>query len=287
MNILEPVTALLNDLHTVSGMRVSLHDADFNEIAAAPENCAAFCLMLQRHPAARTKCLASDRYAFERVDDTGTVYLYRCHCGLWEAVCPLYHSGVPVGYLMIGQALDSAPGTDAETASAAAPYLASPKDASPLLALLPRYTKEEMRAFTHIMTVCAEHLAPLAFHCPPTADLPEAVSRFLRRNFDKRITISALCDAFHCSKSTLLKEFREKTGVTIGDYLTACRMAAARDQLLSTKEPIGAIALRCGYPDPGYFGKVFSARFGCSPSDYRNQTRKNGEQNPTGGVKPV
>ena len=47
----ENVLAVLRDLNLVSGFRVSLHAADFSEIAAYPEQKLPFCAFLHEHSA--------------------------------------------------------------------------------------------------------------------------------------------------------------------------------------------------------------------------------------------
>ncbi len=265
------VAALLRDLHTVSGCRVSLHDCDFREIAACPESVSGFCSLVQQNPKAGLHCVFTDRDAFERVRHSGKIYLYKCRFGLWEAACPLYRNGVLVGYLMMGQAKEKGPASDNPLA-AALPYLEGSlrEKAGDALEALPALSQAEATAFSHIMTLCAEHLASLASGRPfPAADLPEAVIRYINRNLGKKLAIGDLCAAFRCSKSTLMKSFRDGTGMTVGEYVVSRRIDLAKELLQYTEDPIGMIAAACGFPDPAYFSKVFSARTGRPPSAFR------------------
>ena len=263
------VASLLRDLHTASGLRVSIHDTEFNELAACPESLSGFCEMLQQNPKARLHCLFTDRDTFERVRHTGKIHLYKCRFGLWEAACPLYRNGVLVGYLMMGQGRDVTHESEQEILSASLPYTTDAGELTKRLQSLPALSKETATAFSHIMTLCAEHIASLTAVSVPTADLTEAIIRYINRNIGKKLTVAHLCAAFHCSKSTLMNLFRKNCGMTLGDYLTDRRMAIARELLQYTEEPIGVVALKCGFPDQGYFSKVFSATVGCSPTAYR------------------
>jgi two-component system response regulator YesN len=40
--------------------------------------------------------------------------MYRCHCGLTEAICPVIINPETSGYLMFGQVLNSSPSEDEE-----------------------------------------------------------------------------------------------------------------------------------------------------------------------------
>ena len=263
------VTALLRDLHTASGLRISIHDTEFNELVACPESLSGFCEMLQQNPKARLHCLFTDRDAFERVRHTGKIHLYKCRFGLWEAACPLYRNGVLMGYLMMGQGRDVTRESTQEILNVSLPYTADAAELARQLESLPALSKETATAFSHIMTLCAEHMASLTAVSVPAADLTEAVIRYINRNIGKKLTVAHLCAAFHCSKSTLMNLFRKNCGITMGEYLTDRRIAIARELLQYTEEPIGVVALKCGFPDQGYFSKVFSANVGCSPTAFR------------------
>ena len=57
------------------------------------------------------------------------------------------------------------------------------------------------------------------------------------------------------------------------EYLIETRMRRASDLLTRSMDPIRNIAAECGYEDALAFSKVFKARFGLNPSDYRKQYR--------------
>ena len=59
-------------------------------------------------------------------------------------------------------------------------------------------------------------------------------------------------------------------GETVSRYLRRRRLERCRDELLRSPEAsLTAIAHRCGFPDPGVFGRTFRAAYGLSPSQYR------------------
>jgi len=263
------IDTLLRDLHTATGLRVSIHDTEFQELAACPEGMSDFCEMLRQNSKARLHCQFTDRDAFERVRHAGKLHLYKCCFGLWKAICPLYRNGILVGYLMMGQGKDNTREADREILNAALPYTTDAKGLTDRLANLPSLSRETVSAFSRIMTLCAEYAVSLTAVAGPTADLTESVIRYINRNIGKKLTVAHLCTAFHCSKSTLMNLFRKDCGMTLGEYLVDRRMAIAKELLQYTEEPIGVVALKCGFPDQGYFSKVFSAHVGCSPTAYR------------------
>ena len=93
-----------------------------------------------------------------------------------------------------------------------------------------------------------------------------------QKHFDD-ISITELCDLLSCSKSTLIKLFKEECGVTVGSYITDMRIAEAERLLLESDASINEIARAGGFCDQSYSSKVFVTKHGVPPTDYRN-TRK-------------
>lgn len=268
------IASLLKDLHTISGLHISIHDTEFHELLSCPEQPSRFCALVQQNPKARARCLAADREAFEKVRDTGKIHLYKCRFGLWEAACPLYRNGILVGYLMMGQGKECSCLAEEQTLEVALRYIESPDEVKECLAELPALSQETVTAFSHIMTLCAEHLTFLSTARVPSEDLADSVKEYIDRNIEKKLTIQHLCAVFHCSKSTLLNHFQRNAGMTLGEYLTERRIEMAKGLLRQRSDSIGEVARRCGFADQGYFSKVFTAKEGCSPTIYRQRKQK-------------
>jgi two-component system response regulator YesN len=81
----------------------------------------------------------------------------------------------------------------------------------------------------------------------------------------------------------LARVFKRFAGVAPVRYIRELRIAAARKLL--EQEPrleIKQVADLVGYPDPGYFSRVFRQAAGMSPLEYR-QRRAGGAGGPGGG----
>ena len=64
--------------------------------------------------------------------------------------------------------------------------------------------------------------------------------------------------------------FRQKFGVTPKEYLISMKIEKAKELLLSHEYLIRDIAIMLGYRDIYHFGKLFTAKTGYTPRDYRN-----------------
>ena len=97
---------------------------------------------------------------------------------------------------------------------------------------------------------------------------------FLRKNYAQPISVKDVSDACHCSISTLSHMFKKELGISIREYIRDLRMADAMRMLSNTDLPINSISDMLGYGNPNYFCNVFSQQMGCSPTDYRQKSKK-------------
>lgn len=68
------------------------------------------------------------------------------------------------------------------------------------------------------------------------------------------------------------RHFRDATGQTPGGYLTAQRVARAKELLAShPSDRIAEIAARCGFEDGNYFSRIFRARTGATPREFTHR----------------
>ena len=63
--------------------------------------------------------------------------------------------------------------------------------------------------------------------------------------------------------------FRQATGMTIGGFLTRCRLHKAQELLLSTNRDVTSIALEVGFNSLSRFYESFGRQVGQSPRRFR------------------
>ncbi len=267
MNKQEIIT-VLEELNRISGFRVSLHDADYNEIAAYPEFMNAFCESVNRDESEHRKCVECDRAACLTAQKSSETYIYRCRHGLTEAVSPLYNFGALSGFLMMGQVATSE--NDKKTTAKALRVLNYPDNASEMFIKdIPVVDAEMVSSYVKIMTICAEYLTLSNAVSVQKSSIAERAKKYISENIEKKIGIAEICSFLDCSKSTLLTSFKRTYGVTVNAYITDVRLERAKILLFSGTKSISDVAYECGFSDQSYFSKVFSKRFGVPPSEYR------------------
>ena len=85
------------------------------------------------------------------------------------------------------------------------------------------------------------------------------------------ISLADLAAEHHFSVSYLTHRFKEITGYSVGRYRMLCRIAAAKQMLLTTDLPISTICRECGFSDLSNFCRYFKDEVGYSPSVFRNE----------------
>ncbi|MEW8995354.1 PocR ligand-binding domain-containing protein [Clostridium sp.] len=274
MNNLIQLNTVLEDLHNISGFRISIYDTGLKEIAAYPKSLSGFCALIQENKCCRDFCVKNDREAFRIVQESKEIYFYRCKFGLYEAVAPIYHFGVLSGYLMMGQTIDDLQDSKSYIYQESIKYL---KDTSKLcneIEKLPTSSKNKILSCISIMNICARYIT-LNNHLNLTdKNLAHKIKKYINENFHKKISISFLCEIFFCSRSTLFNTFKKTYNETINEYLTKVRLENSLKLLKNQDYSINYIANNCGFSDQNYFSKVFSKTYSMSPSEYRNKNAK-------------
>ena len=273
----EEIISVLAELYKITGFRVSLHGADYSEIAAYPKEKREFCRMVHKNPLEYEKCIACDKTACKKALADKDTHIYTCRYGFTEAVSPLYNFGTLTGFLMMGQVY--------ETDDEGRPIHQEVRNAESLgenMAALaheaPLVRSDMLHSYVKIMTICAQYLT-LSNAIPSAKQtVAQMAKKFIFDNYKTKITISDICDDIGCSKSTLITCFKKEYGTTVNTYITNVRLSEAVNMLKSGERNIGEIASETGFSDQSYFSKVFSARYGIPPSEYihskENMTRE-------------
>ena len=262
----QEIISVLAELYKITGFRVSLHGADYSEIAAYPTEKAEFCRIVHSLPGEFDKCIACDKAACKRALSKKDTYIYTCRYGLTEAVSPLYNFGMLTGFLMMGQVYCDGQ-SDKPMPKCNADTLFKVKMASERLLAV---KGDMIKSYVTIMTICAQYLT-LSNAIPsnrPT--VAEMAKKYIFDNFRTKFVIKDICQSIGCSKSTLITSFKREYGMTVNKYITEVRLAEAVRMLDAGVRNIGEIALCSGFSDQSYFSKVFSAKYGMPPSEYRS-----------------
>jgi AraC-like DNA-binding protein len=93
----------------------------------------------------------------------------------------------------------------------------------------------------------------------------------LRERPDEDLDIAALARIAGVSRATLHRWFLDAFGVAPMTYVRHRRLDEGARLLVRTDETVATIATRIGYREADRFARAFAARFGATPSSYRQR----------------
>ena len=91
----------------------------------------------------------------------------------------------------------------------------------------------------------------------------------VHRDYAQPIDAKTIGERLGYSESTVYRLFRQYTGSSFNDYLTAVRLNAACGMLRTEDNNVLEVLLNCGFQSVSTFYRLFSAHFGISPVEYQ------------------
>ena len=95
---------------------------------------------------------------------------------------------------------------------------------------------------------------------------------YIRRHALEGIGVADVVAHLKVSRRLADLRFRELQHSSIGEEITRVRLAEVQRLLRATKEPIDAIAVKCGYANPNYLKNLFRKRFSMSMREFRKMS---------------
>lgn len=102
-------------------------------------------------------------------------------------------------------------------------------------------------------------------------DYASRVMSYINVNYMNSISVEKIADILKLNRKYLSRIFKEKTGITIQEYLISKRLSEAK-KLLKNGYGVGESAYMVGYADAFNFSKAFKKHFGTAP---KNSIRQN------------
>jgi AraC family transcriptional regulator len=106
----------------------------------------------------------------------------------------------------------------------------------------------------------------------PPPWLADAINQ-VRERAGRPLTVRSIAAAVGVSPSRLAHVFQTAMGRSVTEYIRECRVRAAAAALRETTEPIGEVALACGFYDQAHLTRAFKTLRGMTPLQYRRTHR--------------
>lgn len=147
----------------------------------------------------------------------------------------------------------------------------------------PQLTRSQLRASMRLLDVLAQFFAeacvgPAATCCSGDPPCVAQAKQFVRLHLDEHFTTRQAAKALHLSESYFCRLFRRLTGMTFHAYVAQVRVEAVQAALRHTFQSVTEIAFAAGFQSMSDFNRVFKARIGMTPSQFRQRraARKTG-----------
>lgn len=205
-----------------------------------------------------------------------------CHAGVGEFVYPVRVKGKNVGFISVG----GFKGTDEIIAQSKAKHFAFKnhiewKKVSELRdkflnPVIPE--KSKIDAVIHPLMFMLEAYLEKYEELSNAADDKDIYIRLLRyitTNHNYKLTMKELSKEFNCSVSTLSHLFKNRSGLSISEYIENLRLDEAKWLLQQSNYSITEISDCLGFCNPAYFSSVFKKKFGVPPKDFLKSANSN------------
>jgi ligand-binding sensor protein len=251
---------LLEDFYVLTGMRIVIFDDELKEIISYPVQPEAYCALIKKNPKSRKQCERCDINAFDRCRETGHLQMYKCHAGLIDAAAPIKDNNVILGYVMLGQILDT---PDKQTAFKEIEHNLQHYETDinifkEAFFTLSYHSNHQIKAASQIMEACACYLWLSELVSVKLERIVNKIDRFIEQHLAEQFTVYELCKELQISRSKLYEISNKCYGMGLAEYIKKTRILQAKKMLCETDFPINEVVARSGISDYNYFYKVFN-----------------------------
>lgn len=263
---------LLYDFYNLTGLRISIWDADFHQLSFQPKELCNFCRLVKSSPSGKHRCFQSDKEICAACARSGMPETHYCHAGLLDTAVPIQFKDSIMGYMIFGQITDSSGKDPAPILKKLSQELQiSLPELQKTYNLLNTFDQDYINSAANILKMATRYLWLSNYIEIGYSTAASQIDDYIRTHIRENITIQTLCDEFGISKNRLYEISHEWFKMTIGEYISAMRIREAKRLLSFTDLPISQIGPLIGINDYNYFSRFFKKNVGVVPHRYRRE----------------
>lgn len=266
----EKLNKILMDFYTLSHIRIVIYDSDFVRIAAYPEKSCDFCTLIKQNPASKQLCRKNETDACKVCSEKNSLYIYKCHAGLIEAVAPIKMNDLILGYIMFGQ-LRHKKSNENDILSYASQYIKDSELLHKSFSKLKIRGDKQIEAVANIMQACTNYLWISELIKVEHNNLIYLLTDYIDRNICDDLSVDKLCSVLNVSRVKLYDISHKYYGMSIAKYIRQKRVALSAKLLSENGCSISEAAKNSGFDDYNYFSKIFKNEMGITPSEYKKR----------------
>lgn len=264
------IEEFLSYFNKITNLTISFWDNDLNQLTYQPPVMPKFCRMIKSSTVGKKRCLIDDKQLCSLCSNTLEPVTHKCHAGLVDTAMPIMFDDKLFGFIMFGQVKEpDFPKSTYEEIKKIATELDLPADELyEAYNSLKSFDMDIIKSAAKILNATMYYLYSSV--CKFTEDeLVTKIDEWIADNLSSQISISQICSEFDISKNKLYSLWKNKFGVTVGEYILKKRMKQAKKLLIAGDYKIKEICIKIGVPDYNYFSKIFKKYYGVTPSAYK------------------
>ena len=103
----------------------------------------------------------------------------------------------------------------------------------------------------------------------------KTVKHYIYDHFTDDVSLTSMADMAGMSPSAFSRFFKSQTGSTLSDYVIDIRLGNAAHMLVDTSKSVSDICTECGFNNQSNFNRMFKAKRGVTPREFRAMFKKN------------
>ena len=269
---IEKLDKLLYDFYAITGITISVWNADFHQLSVQPREMRAFCQTIKSTDKGKRACFLSDQKLCMESCKTGKPTKHICHAGLVDLAFPIKYKNNILGYIMFGQISDKSEEEMQHVIKSLGKKLGVDTDRlTEQYRELAKYDEGLIDSSANILKLATRYLWLSEYIDIGYDATAIKIDEYIHKNLGEDITVDLLCRELNVSKKRLYAISHQNFGVPIGEHICDLRIGEAKRLLETTNLSIQQIAAAVGIQDYNYFAKFFKLRVGSSPLKYRKE----------------
>ncbi|WP_455671816.1 AraC family transcriptional regulator [Phocaeicola sp.] len=101
------------------------------------------------------------------------------------------------------------------------------------------------------------------------------IVEYVNQHYAETIRLSEVAEMVNMSEASFCRFIKQHTSKSFIDFLTDFRLGAAARALIDSSESIAEIGYNCGFNNLSNFNRIFKKKKGTTPTEFRDNYRKN------------
>ena len=107
------------------------------------------------------------------------------------------------------------------------------------------------------------------------SDRVKMVKKYIYDHFTEDVSLTSMAEMAGMSPTAFSRFFKTQTGSTLSDYVIDIRLGNAAHLLVDTAKSVSDICSECGFNNQSNFNRIFKAKRGVTPREFRAMFKKN------------